>query len=333
MATALTGLGLVIHAVCSSAAVYQEAFASDPTACGWQCFGESDLFHWNPANQNLEVTWDSTRPNSFFFRPLGMTLAKEDDFSLSFDLRVSDIVGGVVASRTGPFEIAIGFLNMAAAKKDGFRRGTGADSPNLVEFDYFPAGYYDIPEWGGYFPVAPTVWTTLIDSNTPCVFSAGGYTTPLELTSNDWFHVTLNYMASNHTLATAMLRNGQPYFSIPDAVLGSSFSDFRVDAVSISSYSDAGDFYDSVLAHGVVDNVVVTVPDGPRLTGDFSNGLWQVEFVSRANWSYLLERSTDLTNWAAVSNEKQGMGTLLLLAETNHPAAAALFYRTRARRP
>jgi hypothetical protein len=332
-ASAAAGAMFLLQALPAGAAVFQEDFSSDPATRGWQQFGEASAFHWDPAGQNLEVTWDSTRPNSFFFHPLGTTLSKDDDFSLAFDLRLSDIASGAAAGRTGPFEIAVGLFSTATATNGAFRRGTGTDSPNLVEFDYFPAGYYDIPELGGYFPVAPTVWAALTDSNTPCLFSTGGYTTPLELTANDWFRIILNYTSSNHTLATTLLHEGQSHGSVPDAVLGTSFSDFRVDAVSISSYSDAGDAYDSVLAHGVVDNLVVTVSDGPRLAGTWVEGLWQAEFTSRTNWIYRLERSPDLSNWAPVSVEKPGTGAMLVLSETNRLTADAVFYRTRARRP
>ncbi len=321
---------LLIPVLCSCAAVFQEDFSSDPASRGWQQFGESTAFHWNSANQNLEVTWDSTQPNSYFFCPLGTTLAKDDDFSLAFDLRLSDIASGVAPSQTGPFEIAIGFLNLAKATNAGFLRGTGTDSPNLVEFDYFPAGYYGTEGGVDYYPVDPTVSPTMISSNNQFATS---FTTPLELTLNDWFRVTLTYTADNQTLATTLLRNGQPYGAVQNTVLSSGFGDFRVDTLSISSYSDVGDPYDSVRAHGAVDNLAVTVPDGPKITGSLLDGVWQVEFVSRTNWLYLLQRSSDLTNWAGVSLETPGTGFTLVLAETNHPTADAVFYRTSARRP
>jgi hypothetical protein len=38
--------------------------------CGkWRQFGDGSLFQWNATNQHLEVTWDSSRTNSLFYRP------------------------------------------------------------------------------------------------------------------------------------------------------------------------------------------------------------------------------------------------------------------------
>ena len=62
---------------------------------------------------------------------------------------------------------------------------------------------------------------------------------------------------------------------------------FRVDTFSISSYSSAGDDYDSVLAHGTVDNLVVTaqlLPIAQFAGGVGTNGLWQAQFFSHSNW-------------------------------------------------
>ena len=84
------------------------------------------------------VTWDSSQPNSYFYHPLGTILTRNDDFSLEFDLQLND----AEASGYG-FELAIGFLNLAEATSTNFNRSTGANSPDLVEFTYFPdAGYW-----------------------------------------------------------------------------------------------------------------------------------------------------------------------------------------------
>ena len=89
-----------------------ENFSSDPLQNGWQVFGNANLFQWNSTNQNLEVTWDSTNVNSYFNHPLGYTLTTNDDFSLSFDLRLADIALGADPRKTNTFEIALGFINL-----------------------------------------------------------------------------------------------------------------------------------------------------------------------------------------------------------------------------
>ena len=107
------------------AAGFQEDFASEPAARGWRVFGEASLFRWSSSNQALDVTWDSSRPNSYFHRPLGTILGKNDDFSLAFDLRLSDIAVAVNSNKTATFELAIGLLNLASATSTNFLRGTG----------------------------------------------------------------------------------------------------------------------------------------------------------------------------------------------------------------
>src|SRR2546425_10251972 len=57
-----------------------ETFDSNPATRGWHVFGDTNLFAWNAANQNLSVTWDSSRPNSYFYRAVGTILTRSDDF-------------------------------------------------------------------------------------------------------------------------------------------------------------------------------------------------------------------------------------------------------------
>jgi hypothetical protein len=134
---------------------------------------------------------------------------------------------------------------------------------------------------------------------------------------------------------TVMTRNGAPFAdsAIPDVTLSSSFKDFRFDQVAVCSYSDAG-VDGSLYAQGTVDNFVVTVPPSPaqNLTGSFTNGVWQAQFLSQSNWLYKLERSADLQSWTTVSATTPGNATNLLLQDTGPPANKA-FYRINAQRP
>ena len=305
----------------AGAATYEEDFSSDPSIRGWQVFGQTNLFRWNVTNQNLEVTWDSSKSNSFFYRPLGTVLSRADNFSVSFNLRLADIAVGVNTNKPDTFQITLGFINLAAATRFGFLRGTGTDSPNLVEFDYFPDSGF-----------GATVASTLISSNN--VFGDGGFTFPLELTASDLYHVAMNYTATNRTLSTIMTRNGVAFGPIKDATLGTNFTDFRVDHFAVCSYSDA-EFAGSVLAHGIVDDITVTVPELPvtKVTGGFKGGLWRVEFSSQTNWLYALQRTMDLVSWVDVSPVTAGTGSVLVLQETNSASASSVFYRVKAEKP
>jgi hypothetical protein len=301
----------------------QEDFTANPVTRSWQAFGDSSLYHWNSTNQNLEVVWDSSRPNSYFALPLNTVLSRSDDFGFVFDLQLNDIAIGTVPGKPFEFQLAIGFINLAEATATNFLRGTGTDSPDLAEFDYFPDSGF-----------GATVSPAIISSN---VQFATSFNSPLELTPHDRFRVAMSYTASNQTLVTAITRNGAAFGPIQDVVLDTNFTDFRVDHFALSSYSDAGQdtqIAGSILAHGVVDNVVVTVPDPavPDLAGTITNGAWQIAFTARTNWLYTLERTENFRLWTAVSPATPGVNQRLTLADTS-AIAANVFYRVRASRP
>jgi len=137
---------LMTAALQCGAAVFQENFATDPFVRGWRTFGDASLFSWNAASQNIEVTWDSSRANSFFRLPLGTIATESDDFSFGFDVRLSDIRLGNTPGKTNEFQIAVGLINYASATNASAFRGAGQSAAygvrNLVEFDYFPdAGF------------------------------------------------------------------------------------------------------------------------------------------------------------------------------------------------
>jgi hypothetical protein len=341
LAPALAGMFVmsVVHAT-----VITENFSTNPLQNGWQIFGNTNLFQWDATNHDLAVTWDSSQTNSYFYHPLGTVLTRNDNFSVAFDLRLNDIASGTDADMTGGFEIGLGFLNFADATGTNFLRGvwyplsapTGA--VNLVEFDYFPPGYF--PDYG---PVSATTTPTFISTNGD--FAPYQYPPyEIELPTNVLLHVTMTYTASNQTLVTILTTNGVPFLQLLDVTLtdpdNSEFSDaddFRVDTISINSYSDAGQdpFYgSSVLAHGIVDNFVVTVPPPPiqNLSGSFSNSNWRAQFISQSNWIYILERTTNFVSWTDASSMTSGNGTNLFLQDTNAPADKA-FYRVSAQRP
>jgi hypothetical protein len=321
----LTTIILFILALCfvirSHAASFTEDFSTAPVARGWRTFGDAWLFAWNSTNHNLEVTWDSARPNSYFFRPLGTILGKSDDFGLQFDLRLSTIQPGVNPAKPSTFEIAVGLLRLASATNAAFNRGTGQNSPHLVEWSYFPAA--DI--------IDATVSPLIVSGNNQFIPS---FNFPLALATNDLFHIALAYTASNQTLVTTMTRNGAVFGPIQNVKLPGSFTDFRVDAVSINSYNDTGDAYGSVLARGTIDNLVVTLPGPPvaNLTARVTNGLYRVQFTGRTNWSYALERGADLLNFTTVQITNAPASTNFVLVDTFLPATHR-FYRIRADRP
>jgi len=332
LAAWMTALALGASTWIAAAATINESFASDPLLRGWKVFGDASLFQWNRTNENVEVTWDSSRTNSYFWLPLGTILSRGDDFSIAFDLRLRDIAIGTTTNKSYTFEIAAGLLRMTNATATNFFRGAGQSSlgpRNLVEFDYFPDSGF-----GATF--SPTVVTT----NKVITFSDNH---PLEMTAGDLFHIVMSFTASNRTLRTIVTKNGAPFGlpptnAIRDLVLTAS-QDFRVDAVAIMSYSDAVQvgsptYWGSVLAHGTLDNLVVTVPDPPVqvFTLVKSNATVRAQFATRTNWLYTLERTRDFTAWAAVSSTNDGTGAVMTLVDTNASVPNG-YYRVRAIKP
>lgn len=316
-------LTLAISAV--NATTIQEDFSHDPAADGWRVFGDTNLFFWNSTNQDLEVTWDSSQSNSYFYHPLGTILAMDDDFSLAFDIKLSDAVS------TGfGFELALGFLDIAQAEQPGFIRGTGYSSPNLAEFDYFPPAEFDPTV---FITIAASTATNAVFSTNRANFSSGGITDPLELTNDYAYHVELIYTSSNQTLSATLIENGTNDVPLQAATLPMSFADFRVGTVAVSSYNDAQSG-GSILAHGVIDNIVVTVPP-PPVTGlviTQSGTNWQAQFNGRTNWIYTLQRTSDFQNWANASAPTPGLAGAQVLSDTN-PLPGNAFYRVQAARP
>ena len=312
---AFAGL-FVLCATRSGATTITEDFSTDPLQNGWQVFGDTNLFQWDSTSQNLAVTWNSTNQNSYFYRSLGTVLAIEDDFSLSFDLQLSN----ATAYGYG-FELAIGLLRFPDATNTDFSR-SGGNSPDLFEFDYFPADDFGDPA---------SIDATLKDAQPGYAGFYFAYDN-LPLNPGVTYHITLTHTAGLPAISGIVLADGQPYTSLTNIYNGSP-GDFRLDTLSISSYTDDG-FGDSIFAQGTVDNFVVALPPPPvqNLTGTFSDGIWQVQFTGRTNWLYSLQRTTDFQSWTDVSAATPGTGTNLFLSDTNPPTDQA-FYRVRADLP
>jgi hypothetical protein len=230
-------------------------------------------------------------------------------------------------------QLGFGFLNSTVATNASFMRGAFGSAPNVAEFDYYTDGYYV-----GYGP-SPATTTPSFISDSGCDYCPSDLSVyDNELPTNQTVHVTFTYTASNQTAVVVVTTNGVPLGQLPALTLNNAngfadSDDIQVDMFSISSYSSAGDDYDSVLAHGSVANIVITVPPpAQNVTGAFSNGVWQVQFTDHLNWLYTLQRTTNLVSWVDISTATSGNGTNLFLPDNNPPPNNA-FYRVRADRP
>jgi hypothetical protein len=304
-----------------------EGFESDPLARGWRISGEPALFAWNAVQQSVDVTWDSSKSNSFFHLPIGTILTKADDFRLTFVLRMKDIRIGSTPGKPSEFPIAVGLINRQTTTNQSGYRGAGVSSvygiKNIAEWNFFPdAGFGDT--WA----------TTVISTNNVFAYA---HTFPLALDTGGTYRITLEYTAAGQTLRTAGFRNGQSVGVLEDVSLAGT-PDFRLDAISITSYSDAVQvgppiYHGSVLAHGTIEEIGWSIPSPPvdGLTLRTSPAGASVEFSTKTNWLYVLQRSINLLEWRTASVPVAGGAAKVVLQDTNAPAPNA-FYRVRAER-
>ena len=331
---ALAGLSVLFATRCA-AATFTEDFSANPLQNGWQIFGDTNLFFYDPLLQHLEVTWDSSKSNSYFFHPLGTTVTRNDDFNISFDLQLNDIASGTEPDKISPMEISFGLFNQAEVTAPDFSRAAYGVVSNLFELDLFPSGFYR-DDHGNLHPIVPTLNPTFISTNafdiSPTDYDPYKVTFP----TGELVHVTMTFTASNQTFSAAFQTNGVDCVEIPPLVLTDDFApedDYSVDLFSINSYSSAQDPYDSVVAHGTIANIVVNIPPpAQNLAITLTNGAWQAQFTDHLNWLYTLQRTTDFQSWTNVSPTVAGNGTNLFLPDTNPPLANA-FYRVSAERP
>jgi hypothetical protein len=181
------------------------------------------------------------------------------------------------------------------------------------------------------------VWPSAWSTNSSLNYNGSGDYTILDLPVGALMRVAMTYTSSDQILRTSITTNGVSIGTVHDVHLSPSFSDFRVGAFAFESYSEAGQnplYVGSVLAHGVADNIVLTVPPPPvqNLTGKFMDNQWEVTFISRTNWVYTLQRTAGFHSWADVSQGLSGNGASLVLADANSGPESA-FYRVRAERP
>lgn len=311
-------------ALTASAATLTEDFATDPVTSGWQAHGNTNLFQWNAAEQRLDVTWDTANPHSFFALPLGRTLTADDDFSFSFGYALTDALGGVREGRPGAMPVAVGLVNLGRVTTENFLRGAGKAADTL-EVNLFPEGF--IPGFGA---VDPTISLIVFDS-------AGKvdarFLFPIDLSLDfQGGDVRVSYLASERTFEWNHNYAGQSRL-LPALKLPATFGDFAFDALAVIVWNEATSQFDSLLAHGSIDRVSVTLPDPPigalRIVADSPATM---EFASQVGWRYTLEATGDLVNWDVLGGAEAGTGGVLQLRDTRRAQFPQQFYRVRAER-
>ncbi len=289
---------------------FAETFAKDPALRGWETTGESSLFQWEETTQRLAAQWDSSQPNSYFHRPLGLTLDTQQNFSISFDLELNSIEIGTTPGKLFTFPIAIGLIDLSQATRADFFRGSGVHSiyghRGAVEWNYLPDSGF-----------GATISTGLISQDNQWAFQN---TFPIALKTQTLYHVHMEYDAANGKLETTMTADGEPFGSIEDALLSEiflnpiekGFTCLNADTISISSYSDAGqsppEYAGSIQAAGYVDNFVVeataAVPAVPIRQIQQTEDTIQITFNGPAGRDYWLERTADFLDWITINHRR-----------------------------
>lgn len=320
---------LVAPSLLAASTTITEEFATDPLARGWEIHNESSLFLWNSTNQNLEVTWDSSRTNSYFRLPIA-PITSENDFSVALDLHMHELRIGSTEGRPSTFQFAFGFHNRADADSTNFIRGTGANTPNLAEFNFMPDSGF-----------GPTVWPAMFSSTGLMNYSGASDFGVFEIPVGVPLQVRLEYTTTNHTLSLEILTNGITVGNVVRAPLIETNiqTGFVLDAFSISSYSDEGQFegpfQGSIFARGTIDNISITLPATSPIhqsTGTLVAGKWQHEVIGEPGWTYTLEASTDLGAWSSASAPMEGTGQPIHLSPTDPETATFRFFRVKATR-
>jgi len=292
-----------------------EKFNSDPSLDGWQVFGNTNLFQWT--NQMLDVTWDSTQPNSYFYHSLGRTFTTNDGFCIVFDLQVNDATNYNYGAA-----LSIGLFNYAEATNSGYNRNYNpnlAVLPDAFEFDYSPV----INAFGYYNP--ESIFATILDSQ------AGLYYvyTNLPLGQGVTYHVLLVHLPDTLGVSGEVFTNGQLMTTLSivnNYVPSGDNRAFQLDTLAIMNYADdAGG--DDILAHGSVKNLAFASPLPVGIIKTIAAG--QVQFTSDTNWVYTLEQSADFQSWSPAAPVWPGNGTNLVLQATNVSMTDS-FYQVRA---
>jgi len=288
----------------AQATLVREKFLTDPVADGWKVYGVTNLFQWNADAHVLNVTWDSSQTNSYYYLPLDRTYTKADGFFVQFDLNLTD------TAAVGYFQVAAGLCNFSNATSATFSRSTGV-SPNLFEFDYFPDG----PNSYG-----PSIDASMVDQSNQFYFA---FDDSQPMANETTYHVELIHWPGTSAIVGCVYTNGQPFTKFPK-VDNYGANDFKLDTLAIFNYTTTDDPYgDSLLAHGTISNIAFASPLPIGLVQPSAAA--KVQFGSDTNWLYTLQQSTDLVNWSAATPATPGNGTNLVLQANNPPADHAAY--------
>lgn len=291
----------------------------------WKFEGDDSLFSITESNHGLLFQWNTEKPNSGIYFPLGFILDERSRFKASVHFRLRSLNLDFVPGSFYGFQLALGFIDSRQVFKENYRRGTGVNSPDLYEWNYFPDTGF-----------GATISPTIVDSESK-FFPTFNF--PIEVPLGEVVEVTLEYVGDERAMYST-LKVGKSEVQAMEAVrlpVDGSFSGNEIDAFSITSYRDFDEMGRLVADGEILDVSIWWTPTLPEegaamnvalragLSGlNVSGGL--EEFV---DGSVRLWRSRDLVHWefvtSAPGNELlQGAG--FPLPSLTDTGTAAVFY-------
>jgi hypothetical protein len=174
--------------------------------------------------------------------------------------------------------------------------------------------------------VDPTVSPVLFDSAGRV---AASFTFPLELTLGVPHRIRCEFDRKRRELRTSLISGGveQP---VRKVILPAAFADFSLNAFALMNWSEADSPFDSILARGHVDRIVIELPPPPVGTVEMTVP-GEVSFAIVEGWRYDVEASEDLIHWIHVLGIAGSEGRASVPDHRVIPSGRQ-FYRVRATR-
>ncbi len=300
----------------------------------WLPAGDPTLF--SREGGDVVVNWDSARPNSYCYVPLGFTVTPAEDFKVTLVFHLDSLAVGTTPGKLDTFEIAAGLINLTNALDPGLFRGAGIDplhgARNLVEFDYFPAAGF----------ITATVASTIATAGNQILYSHN-YPMPLDL--GVVYKIEMSFTAQDRTLRSVLWRQdgsglfGDPGTELKPLVFGTNYPDFAVDALALINYSDAGQnppqFSGSLQGRGVFQAARLTLYDRPAMSIERRGNALEIRFETNTGWTYQLESRVGNGAWQPIGPAVTGTGqpATVELAMSEPPSSnAATLFRVSAQR-
>jgi len=195
----------------------------------WKFFGNTELIQPPQSSEKSVIfNWNTESANSALFIPIGYKINQQSDFKISTVFELTSLNIEFTPGSFYGFEIAFGLFDSSQVLKDTYIRGSGVDSPDLVEWDYFPDTGF-----GG------TISPTIVDQDSD-FFPTFNF--PIELPIGKDIRVDLVFDSSDMILKSSLEFNESVIEMEPVKLSDQdTFDGFDLDSAGFVSYKDYDD--------------------------------------------------------------------------------------------